>query len=144
VKRYILFHKAKQGIARHPAEMGATEIETFHSDLVQEANVSVSMQNQTFNALLFLYRNVFRIELATSIHALRVKRVQHLPTVLSTAEVNQVLNRMQGLHQLMARLLYGFGLHLMECLPLRVKDIDFEQSQVLVREKDRLMMPPAW
>jgi site-specific recombinase XerD len=134
VKRYIHFHKAKQGFARHPAEMGATEIEVFLSHLAQEANVSASTQNQAFNALLFLYRNVLQIELATPVHALRAKRAQHLPTVLSKAEVNQVLSGVQGLHQLMARLLYGCGLRLMECLRLRVKDIDFEQSQVVVRE----------
>jgi len=141
-KRYILFHNK-----RHPAEMGALEIEAFLSHLAQEANVSASTQNQAFNALLFLYRNVLQIELATPIHALRAKRAQHLPTVLSKTEVNQVLSGMQGLHQLMARLLYGCGLRLMECLRLRLKDIDFEQSQVVVREgkgeKDRLTMLPA-
>ena len=88
-----------------------------------------------------------QIELPTPIHALRAKRAQHLPTVLSKTEVNQVLSGMQGLHQLMARLLHGCGLRLMECLRLRFKDIDFEQSQVVVREgkgeKDRLTMLPA-
>ena len=146
-KRYILFHKAKQGFARHPAEMGAPEIEAFLSHLAQEANVSASTQNQAFNALLFLYRNVLQIELDAPIHALRAKRGQNLPTVLSRHEVSQVLDEMQGLHQLMARLLYGCGLRLMECLRLRVKDIDFEQSQIVVREgkgeKDRLTMLPS-
>ena len=141
-KRYILFHNK-----RHPAEMGAQEIEAFLSHLAQDANVFASTQNQVFNALLFLYRNVLQIELAIPIHALRVKRAQHLPTVLSRTEVNQVLSGMQGLHHLMVRLLYGCGLRLMECLRLRVKDIDFEQSQVVVRdgkgEKDRLTMLPA-
>ncbi len=141
-KRYILFHNK-----RHPAEMGSPEIEAFLSHLAQEANVSASTQNQAFNALLFLYRNVLQIELATPIHAMRAKRAQRLPTVLSKTEVNQVLSGMQGLHQLMTRLLYGCGLRLMECLRLRVKDIDFEQSQVVVREgkgeKDRLTMLPA-
>jgi integron integrase len=141
-KRYILFHNK-----RHPAEMGALEIEAFLSHLAQVANVSASTQNQAFNALLFLYRNVLQIELATPIQALRAKRAQHLPTVLSKTEVNQVLSGMQGLHQLMARLLYGSGLRLMECLRLRVKDIDFEGSQVVVRqgkgENDRLTMLPA-
>jgi integron integrase len=141
-KRYILYHNM-----RHPAEMGAPEIEAFLSHLAREANVSASTQNQAFNALLFLYRNVLQIELATPIHALRAKRAQHLPTVLSKTEVNQVLNGIQGLHQLMARLLYGSGLRLMECLRLRVKDIDFEQSQVVVCEGkgeiDRLTILPA-
>jgi integron integrase len=141
-KRYILYHNM-----RHPAEMGAPEIEAFLSHLAREAKVSASTQNQAFNALLFLYRNVLQIELATPIHALRAKRAQHLPTVLSKTEVNQVLNGIQGLHQLMARLLYGSGLRLMECLRLRVKDIDFEQSQVVVCEGkgeiDRLTILPA-
>ena len=146
-KRYILFHKAKLGFARHPAEMGTPEIEVFLSHLAQEANVSASTQNQAFNALLFLYRNVLQIELSTPIHALRAKRAQHLPTVLSKSEVSQVLGEMQRLHLLMARLLYGCRLRLMEYLHLRVKDIDFEQSQMIVREgkgeKDRLTMLPA-
>ena len=141
-KRYILFHNK-----RHPAEMGAPEIEAFLSHLAQEGNVSASTQNQAFNALLFLYRNVLHVELCATIHALRAKRAQHLPTVLSKNEVSQVLGEMQGLHQLMARLLYGCGLRLMECLRLRVKDIDFEQSQIVVREgkgeKDRLTMLPT-
>ncbi len=111
VKRYILFHKAKQGFARHPAEMGTPEIEAFLSHLAQEANVSASTQNQAFNALLFLYRNVLHFEPDAPIHALRAKRGQYLPTVLSKSEVNQVLSEMQGLHLLMARLLYGCGLH---------------------------------
>jgi integron integrase len=142
-KRYILFHKAKQGFARHPAKIGLPEIEAFLHHLAQEANVSASTQNQAFIALLFLYRNVLRIELAAPIYALRAK---HLPTLLSKIEVNQVLGGMQGLHQLMVRLLYGCGLRLMECLRLWVKDIYFEQSQVVVREgkgeKDRLTMLP--
>ena len=141
-KRYILFHQK-----RHPVDMGVPEIEAFLNHLAQEANVSASTQNQALNALLFLYRDVLHIELKAPIHALRAKRAQPLPTVLSRNEVNQVLNGMQGLHQLMARLLYGCGLRLMECLRLRVKDIDFEQSQILVREgkgeKDRLTMLPA-
>lgn len=141
-RRYNLFHNK-----RHPAEMGTPEIEAFLSHLAQVANVSASTQNQAFNALLFLYRDVLHIELNAPIQALRAKRAQQLPTVLSKNEVNQVLNGMQGLHQLMARLLYGCGLRLMECLCLRVKDINFEQSQIVVRqgkgEKDRLTMLPA-
>jgi len=85
VNRYILFHNK-----RHPAEMGALEIEAFRSHLAQEANVSASTQNQAFNAHLFLYRSVLQIELATPIHALRAKRAQHLPMVLSKTEANQV------------------------------------------------------
>jgi integron integrase len=141
-KRYILFHNK-----RHPSEMGAPEIEAFLSHLAQEGNVSASTQNQAYNALLFLYRNVLHIEFTGPILALRAKRGQYLPTVLSKNEVNQVLNGMQGLYQLMAQLLYGSGLRLMECLRLWVKDFDFEQSQIVVREgkgeKDRLTMLPT-
>lgn len=141
-KRYILFHHK-----RHPTEMGVPEIEAFLTHLAQDLNVAASTQNQAFNALLFLYRNVLHVELDTHIHALRAKRAGHLPTVLSKDEAARVLGSMQGLHQLMASLLYGSGLRLMECLRLRVKDIDFEQSQIVVREgkgeKDRLTMLPA-
>lgn len=141
-KRYILFHNK-----RHPAEMGVPEIEAFLSHLAQEGNVSASTQNQAFNAILFLYRNVLKIELVTPIHALRAKRSEHLPTVLSKDEVPRVISAMRGLHQLMVKLLYGCGLRLMECMRLRVKDIDFEQSQIIIREgkgeKDRATMLPS-
>jgi integron integrase len=127
--------------------MGAVEIETFLTHLAKDDNVSASTQNQALNALLFLYRNVLQIDLAIPIHALRAKQSEHLPTVLSKEETAQVLSGVQGLHQLMAKLLYGSGLRLMECLRLRVKDIDFEQSQIIVREgkgeKDRATMLPS-
>ena len=114
----------------------------FNSDKLRS-----STQNQALNALLFLYRNVLQIDHPIPLQALRAKRSEHLPTVLSKAEVMRVLSGMQGLHQLMAQLLYGCGLRLMECMRLRVKDIDFEQSQVIVREgkgeKDRATMLPA-
>lgn len=141
-KRYILYNAM-----RHPAEMGVKEIEAFLTHLAQEERVSASTQNQAFNALLFLYRNVLGIELEAPVNALRAKRPQRLPTVLSKEETQRVLAGMQGPQQLMAKLLYGCGLRLMECLRLRVKDIDFEQSLVVVREgkgdKDRLTVLPA-
>jgi integron integrase len=141
-RRYILFHNK-----RHPAEMGAAEIEAFLSHLAKNDNVSSSTQNQALNALLFLYRNVLQIDLAIPIHALRAKPSEYLPTVLSKDETARVLSGMQGLHQLMAKLLYGCGLRLMECMRLRVKDIDFEQSQIIIREgkgeKDRATILPA-
>jgi len=141
-KQYILFHNQ-----RHPAEMGAAEIESFLTHLAKNENASASTQNQAMNALLFLYRNVLQIDLSIPIHALRAKRSVQLPVVLSKEETARVLSGMQGLHQLMARLLYGSGLHLMECLRLRVKDIDFEGSQIIVREGegeiDRLTLLPA-
>ena len=141
-KRYILYHNK-----RHPAEMGAAEIEAFLTHLAKDESVSASTQNQALNALLFLYRNVLQIDFPVPLHALRAKRSERLPTVLSKAEVTRVISGMQGLHQLMTKLLYGCGLRLMECMRLRVKDIDFEQSQVIVREgkgeKDRATMLPA-
>lgn len=141
-RRYILFHNK-----RHPVEMGAVEVEAFLTHLAKEGNVSSSTQNQALNALLFLYRNVLQINLPVPIHALRAKRSEHLPTILSKDEVTRVISGMQGLHQLMAKLLYGCGLRLMERMRLRVKDIDFEQSQIIVREgkggKDRATMLPA-
>jgi len=141
-KRYILFHNK-----RHPAEMGATEIEAFLTHLAKDENISSSTQNQALNALLFLYRNVLQIDLPVPLHALRAKRSEHLPTVLSKDEVARLLSGMRGLHQLMAKLLYGCGLRLMECMRLRVKDIDFEQFQIIVRqgkgEKDRATMLPS-
>lgn len=127
--------------------MGAAEIEAFLTHLAKDENVSSSTQNQALNALLFLYRNVLQLDLPVPLHALRAKRSEHLPTVLSKDEVARVLSGMQGLHQLMVKLLYGCGLRLMECFHLRVKDIDFEQSQIIVREgkgeKDRATMLPA-
>ena len=141
-KRYILFHHK-----RHPTEMGVPEIDAFLTHLAQAANVSASTQNQAFNALVFLSHNVLHMELDAPLHALRAKRTQHLPTVLSREEVARVLQNMQGLHQLMAKLLYGSGLRLMECLRLRFKDIEFEQNQIIVREgkgeKDRVTLLPA-
>lgn len=141
-KRFILFHNK-----RHPAEMGAAEVEAFLTYLAKEGNVSSSTQNQALNAMLFLYRNVLQIDLPVPLHALRAKRSEHLPTVLSKDEVARLLSGMQGLHQLMAKLLYGCGLRLMECMRLRVKDIDFEQSQIIIREgkgeKDRATMLPS-
>ncbi len=123
------------------------EVEAFLTYLAKEGNVSSSTQNQAFNALLFLYRNVLQIDPPVKLHALRAKRSEHLPTVLSKDEILRVISGMQGLQQLMAQLLYGCGLRLMECLRLRVKDIDFEQSLIIVREgkgeKDRATMLPA-
>ena len=141
-RRYILYHNK-----RHPAEMGVAEIEAFLTHLAKDENMSASTQNQALNALLFLYRNVLQMDIAIPIHALRAKPCEYLPTVLSKDETIRVLSGMQGVHQLMAKLLYGCGLRLMECMRLRVKDIDFEQSQIIVREgkgeKDRATMLPA-
>ncbi len=127
--------------------MGAAEIEAFLTHLAKDENVSSSTQNQALNALLFLYRNVLQMDLPIPLHALRAKRSEHLPTVLSKDEMARVLSGMRGLHQLMAKLLYGCGLLLMECMRRRVKDVDFDQSQIIIREgkgeKDRATMLPS-
>lgn len=141
IKRFILFHHK-----RHPAQMGAPEIEAFLTDLAINKEVAASTQNQALSALLFLYREVLNLELSENIQAQRAKSPQRLPVVLSKDEVKRLLNELHGTHRLMARLLYGSGLRLMECVRLRVKDIDFEQHQIIIRdgkgEKDRATVLP--
>ncbi len=140
IKRYIFFHDV-----RHPAEMGAAQVKAFLTYLAVSENVAASTQNQALSALLFLYREVLNQDLGT-IDALRAKKPKRLPTVLTKKEVHEVLGNLSGTHLLMAKLLYGSGLRLMECLRLRVKDIDFAQRQIIVRdgkgEKDRVTMLP--
>lgn len=141
IERYIRFHNI-----RHPKEMNVPEIEAFLTHLAVQRNVAPSTQNQALSALLFLYREVLKIELIGRIDAVRAKPEKHLPVVLTKAEVVQVLDRMTGLHQMMAKLLYGSGMRLMECLRLRVKDIEFERQQIVVRNtkgnEDRVTMLP--
>lgn len=141
MKRFILFHGK-----RHPKDMGAAEVEAFLSHLAVEGNVSASTQNQALSALLFLYREVLAIELPWLDDVVRAKKPQRLPSVLNRAEVSLVLERMEGTYSLMARLLYGTGMRLMECCRLRVKDIDFGQREILIRDgkgaKDRVTMLP--
>lgn len=141
IKRYIIFHKK-----RHPKELGAPEIEAFLAYLAQERHVAASTQNQALSALLFLYKNVLRQEIAPLPNLVHIGRPKHLPTVLTHDEALEVINRMTGKPRLMARLLYGSGLRLMECLRLRVKDIDFGNHQIIIRdgkgEKDRATVLP--
>lgn len=141
IERYIRFH----GL-RHPAEMNAPEIQAFLTHLAVERNVSPSTQNQALSALLFLYRHVLNLELTDRIDVVRAKKEKHLPTVLTKEEVRQVIARMSGLQQLMAQLLYGSGMRLMECMRLRIKDIEFAQQQIIVRDtkgnEDRVTMLP--
>ena len=135
IKRFIFFHGK-----RHPREMGAFEVERFLSDLAVNRKVASSTQNQAFNALLFLYREVLHQEWGELGRVERAKRPERLPVVMTRSEVDRLLIGMSGT-QLMARLLYGTGMRRMECVRLRVKDVDFEQNQVTVREgkgfKDR-------
>lgn len=141
-KRYVLFHGK-----RHPAEMGAPEIQAFLSHLATEGQVAASTQNQAFNALLFLYRSVLGVELGAIEDVVRARRPAKLPTVFTPAEVRTVLAHLEGAHWLIGSLLYGSGLRLMEGLRLRVKDLDFGAGQVVVRDgkgqKDRATMLPS-
>jgi integron integrase len=141
IKRYIFFHNK-----RHPKDMGAAEIEAFLTHLAVNQNVAASTQNQALSALLFLYREVLKQELDRPIDAIRAKRPKRLPTVLTKEETRKVLGCLSGTHQLMAKLLYGSGLRLMECVRLRVKDIDFAQRQIIVRDgkgmEDRVTVLP--
>lgn len=142
VRRYVLFHNK-----RHPKEMGVPEIEAFLTHLAVHRKVAASTQNQALNALIFLYREVLQIELPDKINAVRAQKPPKLPTVMTTAEVQQVLHGLSGVHLLMAKLLYGSGLRLMECIRLRVKDLDFPRRQLAVRDgkgaKDRVTMLPS-
>ena len=142
IKRYIFFHGK-----RHPREMGAAEIEGFLTDLAVRRGVAASTQNQALNALVFLYREVLHQE-AGEFSAVRAKRPSRLPTVLTKGEVHRLIAAMKaGTYRLMARLLYGTGMRLMECVRLRVKDLILEQNQIVVREgkgaKDRVTILPA-
>ena len=141
IKRYIFFHNK-----RHPKEMAAPEIAQFISFLATERKVAASTQNQAFNALIFLYKQVLGIDVGDIGKTEWAKKPQRLPTVMTREEVSKVLSAMTGVHQLMAKLLYGCGLRLMECVRLRVKDIEFGQNQIIIRDgkgmKDRATMLP--
>ncbi|MEO6148320.1 MAG: integron integrase, partial [Sulfuriferula sp.] len=141
IKRFILFHGK-----RHPREMGAAEVEAFLTHLAVEGSVAASTQNQALSALLFLYREVLQIELPWLDNVVRAKQPQRLPVVLTQNEVRAVLDRMSGVYGLMASILYGTGMRLMECVRLRVKDVEFERGEILIRDgkgaKDRVTMLP--
>lgn len=143
IRRFILFHEK-----RHPAEMGGQEVERFLTWLATDRNVAASTQTQALSALLFLYKHVLKIELP-KLDAVRAKRPKRLPVVLSKQEVQRLLNAVGGAHgvyRVMAGIMYGSGLRLMECCRLRVKDIDFERGQFIIREakgdKDRAVPLP--
>jgi integron integrase len=142
IKRYIIFHGK-----RHPLAMGAQEISQFLTHLATHRNVAASTQNQALAALLFLYKDVLKQPLARIDDVERAKRLVRLPVVLSRDEVRAVLNHLKGTNWLVASLLYGSGLRLMEALRLRVKDVDFDYHQIVVRDgkgaKDRVTMLPA-
>ncbi|MBW1901965.1 MAG: integron integrase [Deltaproteobacteria bacterium] len=128
IKRFILFNDK-----RHPIDMGKAEIEAFLSYLALKCSVSPSTQNQAFNSIIFLYKHVIEKELPNDIDAFRAKRPVKLPVVLSREETMRVIDAMIGIHQVMAIVMYGSGLRVMECVRLRVKDVDFEMDQIVVR-----------
>jgi integron integrase len=142
IGRFIGFHHK-----RHPAGMGQAEVTAFLTSLAVDRHLSPSAQNQALSALLFLYREVLGQELPWLGDVVRASRPARLPEVLSRDEVRAVLDRMHGTPRLMATLLYGAGLRLLECARLRVKDVDFGRNQIVVRagkgDKDRLTMLPA-
>jgi len=142
IRQYILFHNT-----RHPKDMGTPEIQAFLTHLAVERKVAASTQNQALSALIFLYRQVLRQELHGSIDAVRAKRPQRVPTVLTKAEVRQVLGQLSGMHRMLVELLYGSGIRSLECVRLRVKDLDFSRQELTVRDgkgaKDRRTMLPG-
>jgi integron integrase len=128
-RRYILFHNK-----RHPKDMGVPEIRDFITHLATERNLAASSQNQALSAILFLYRHVLLTEIEFPTDVIRAKKPERLPTVLSKDEALSVIRQMEGVTKLMAQLLFGSGLRLMECLRLRIKDIDFANHQIIVRD----------
>jgi len=142
IVRYVKFH----GAIKHPREMGKREIEAFLSHLAVDKDVSAATQRQAHNAIIFLYEQVLDIPVSESIEPVKAKMHRHFPVVMTQEEVKRVLNQMQGNHLIMARLLYGGGLRLMECIRLRVGDLDFERNRIYVRAakggKDRLTLFP--
>lgn len=142
VKRFILYHGK-----RHPEAMGVSEVEDFLTHLAVDRGVAASTQNQARSALLFLYREVLQRNPAPLEQVAAAKRSRKMPDVFSVDEARAVLAAMKGTNALVARLLYGAGLRLIEALRLRVKDLDFQRRQIVVRsgkgDKDRLTMLPV-
>ncbi|MDY0096352.1 MAG: integron integrase [Candidatus Vecturithrix sp.] len=141
IRQYLRFHGY-----RHPATMGTTEIEVFLIHLAEKRHVTATTQRQALCALILLYRNVLNIDLPGKIHVQRAKESSYVPTVLTREEVQRVLNQLSRTYQLMAQVLYGSGLRMMECLCLRIKDLDFARREITVRSgkgmKDRRTMLP--
>jgi integron integrase len=129
LERFVAFHHY-----RNPKDLGPREIEAFLTHLAVREQVAAATQNQALSAILFVYRSVLGIPLDTPFNAARARTTRRVPTVLSRDETRLVLGYLTGEHQLMAQLLYGSGMRLMECLRLRVKDLDFDNHQVLIRE----------
>lgn len=141
VRRFILFHDK-----RHPAEMGAAEVAAFLTHLAVDRQVSASTQNQAKSAILYLYKEVLQVQLPWLDEVVQAKAPKRLPVVLTPTEVRELLMHMQGTTGLIARLLYGTGMRLLEALRLRVKDVEFARREILIREgkgnKDRITVLP--
>jgi integron integrase len=141
VRRFVLFHGK-----RHPRELGAHEVSEFLTHLATRARVAASTQNQALAALLFLYRAVLAIDLPDLENVVRARRPRRIPEVLTPDEIRRILESLPDPHRLIATLLYGSGLRLLECLRLRIKDIDFERHQLVVRDgkgrQDRATLLP--
>jgi integron integrase len=141
VRKYILFHDKQ-----HPKDMGLLEIEAFLTYLAVDQKVAASTQNQALSAILFLYREILHIEIPNTIDTVWAKRSRHVPTVLSKEEALTVIGLMSGTQQIMAKLIYGSGLRLTECIRLRIKDLDFEYKQIIVHngkgDQDRRTLLP--
>lgn len=141
IRRYIELNGC-----RHPRQLGARELETFLSRLAVDAKVAASTQNQALAAILFLYRDVLRQRLDWMENVIRAKKPRRLPTVLARSEVQALLAQMDGRPRMLASVLYGTGLRLLECLRLRVKDVDFARNEITVRNgkggKDRRTLLP--
>ena len=141
IKRFIIFHNK-----RHPQDMGAEEVQAYISYLANERRVAASTQNQALSAIIFLYKYVLQKELVLASGILRPGRPEHLPTVLSHPEAMTVIAKMKATPKLIVQLLYGSGLRITECLRLRVKDLDFTNHQLFVRdgkgENDRATVLP--
>lgn len=141
IRRFILFHGK-----RHPSEMSEAEVSQFLTHLAREGNVAASTQNQALSAILFLYKQVLKHEIGWLDQVERAKKPAKLPVVLAREEVRNIFAHLKGVPKIMAALLYGSGLRLMECVRLRVKDIDFAYAQIIVRDakggKDRVTMLP--
>ena len=142
IKRYILFHRK-----RHPRDMGEEEVGEFLTHLARDGKVAASTQNQALSALLFLYKEVLKQEIGWLNNVERAKRPVRVPVVLTRDEVHKIFAHLHGKYRLMAGLLYGSGLRLMECVRLRIKDVDFGYLRITVRDgkgaKDRVTMLPV-
>ena len=141
IRRFVVFHRG-----HHPRDLGGAAVEAFLTDLAVNRKVSASTQNQALAAILFLYHKVYDINIGWMDGVVRAKASEHIPVVLTREEVARVLGLMNGPESLVCSLLYGSGMRLTECLQLRVKDLDFDYKQVLVRDgkgrKDRVTILP--